>query len=310
MRRRTILRRIAWTLLILFLILNGVAIMHAYRFTHFSKDKSAKTPEHLSFGQKLMLALTGIDNPRPENKKSPTVAYERIRRHGISEAWMIRTPAARGTVILFHGYGGEKSGMLDKAAVFQSLGFNTLLVDFHGAGGSAGVQCTIGYKEADEVMDWAQWVATRGESNLILFGTSMGAAALMRAVGELGLKPKAAIIECPFGTMYKTVCNRFRTQGAPVFPMAGLLVFWGGVENGFWAFGHNPEEYARHMQCPTLLLCGGRDEKVTRAETDAIYSNLPGPKTLHIYPEARHENYLRLYREAWTADIASFLHQP
>lgn len=41
---------------------------------------------------------------------------------------------------------------------------------------------------------------------------------------------------------------------APTFPMTGLLVFWGGVQNGFWAFGHNPTAYAKKISCPTLVL--------------------------------------------------------
>lgn len=57
------------------------------------------------------------------------------------------------------------------------------------------------------------------------------------------------MIECPFGSMYKTVCARFKTMNAPTFPMAGLLVFWGGMQNNFWAFEHNPTEYAKNINC-------------------------------------------------------------
>lgn len=75
----------------------------------------------------------------------------------------------------------------------------------------------------------------------------MGAVAVMKAVGGQGVQPAGIIIECPFGSMYKTVCARFKMMNAPTFPMAGLLVFWGGIENGFWAFGHNPIEYAKSI---------------------------------------------------------------
>lgn len=84
------------------------------------------------------------------------------------------------------------------------------------------------------------------------------------------------MIECPFGSMYKTVCARFKTINAPTFPMAGLLVFWGGIQNNFWAFEHNPT----NIKCPTLLLYGAKDGKVSKEEIDEIYNNLGGQKKL------------------------------
>jgi hypothetical protein len=84
------------------------------------------------------------------------------------------------------------------------------------------------------------------------------------------------ILECPFGTLYKTTCARFDNMGVPAFPMAGILLFWGSVQNGFWAFSHQPEEYAKAVKCPALLLYGEKDEKVSRKEIDIIFENLAG----------------------------------
>jgi alpha-beta hydrolase superfamily lysophospholipase len=107
--------------------------------------------------------------------------------------------------------------------------------------------------------------------------------------------------------MYKTVCARFQTMNAPTFPMAGLLVFWGGLQNGFWAFGHNPTTYARSITCPTLLLYGAEDKKVSKVEIDEIFQNLEGNKQLKIYPKAGHETYLKEYRQEWVNDMKMFL---
>jgi uncharacterized protein len=89
--------------------------------------------------------------------------------------------------------------------------------------------------------------------------------------------------------------------------MAGLLDFWGGVENDFNAFSYCPAEYARSVTCPALLMYGAMDQDVSRKETDAIFQNLSGRKRLKIYPLAKHENYLKLYKQEWTADIEDFL---
>lgn len=220
----------------------------------------------------------------------------------------MKADSAVGTIILFHGYGGEKSSMLDKADEFLKMGYNTMLVDFMGAGGSEGNGTTIGYKEAEEVKDCYEYTVKSGSSNIHLFGTSMGAVAIMKAISNYHIIPASVILECPFGTMYKTVCARFKLMHVPSFPMASLLVFWGGVQNGFWAFSHNPEEYAKQISCPALLLYGEKDEKVSRDEINIIYENLKGEKKLVTYPLAGHENYLIRYKEKWTKDVHDFMH--
>lgn len=305
-------KRIKWLLRLLLVgvvLLNAIAFMHAYKFTHFSNTGEGKPITELSAIEKAGLLLTGIDNPRPQNKAVPDTAYEtvQIQSNKVLEAWWIKRDSARGTVVLFHGYGGEKSSMLEKAAVFRQKGFNTLLVDFMGAGKSEGRQTTIGFLEAQEVKDCFLYLKEQGETNIHLFGTSMGAVAILRAIDQYPIQPSSLILECPFGTMLQTVKARFQLMGAPSFPMAQLLVFWGGVQNGFWAFSHNPVAYAKNIHCPTLLLYGERDPKVSRAEIDAIYANLKGKKQLVTYPEAGHDNYLRHYREEWIRDVETFL---
>jgi uncharacterized protein len=197
--------------------------------------------------------------------------------------------------------------MLDKAAIFRELGYNTFLVDFMGSGGSEGNQTTIGFLEAEQVKTSYEYLAEKGEKNIYLFGTSMGAVAIMKSISDYGIDPRGIIVECPFGSMYQTVCARFETMKIPTFPMAGLLVFWGGLQNGFWGFDHNPTTYSKQINCPTLVLHGAKDEKVSREEIDEIFNNLTGQKSLKVYEDAGHENYLTKYRSEWTQDIQQFL---
>lgn len=291
--------------------MNVVAFFHAYKFTHFTNNNGEKTnsPKKLSTQQKIETLVFGVNNPKPKNTTVPTDNYETIKLKSNKEieCWSIKTDSSKGTVVLFHGFGGEKSSMLDKAAIFKKLGYTTFLVDFMGSGGAEGNQTTIGYFEAEEVKTCYDYLTKKGEKNIYLFGTSMGAVAIMKSINDFQIKPKGILIECPFGSMYQTVCARFKTMNAPTFPMAGLLVFWGGIQNGFWAFGHNPTNYAKKINVPTLLLYGAKDEKVSRPEIDEIYTNLAGPKKLKIYKEAGHENYLKKYKDQWTQDINQFL---
>jgi alpha-beta hydrolase superfamily lysophospholipase len=311
MKRRKFFIILVRTLGVVFVVANAIAFFHAYKLTHFdpSAKERTKSPGKLSFAQKLGVVFFGISNPRPRNSTPPGVPYETVilQSNRRIECWFIPAPASRGTVILFHGYGGEKSGMLDKAEVFRGLGYSTLLADFMGAGGSEGDQTTIGFKEAAQVSSCTAYMKKRGEGNIILFGTSLGAAAVMKALSDTSLPVSGVILECPFSTMLNAVRSRFTAVGVPSFPMAQLLLFWGGVQNGFNGFSHNPIAYAKSIKCPVLFFYGEKDAKVTRVETDAIFANLGGPKTLVTFPEAAHENYLLKYREEWSRQVGAFL---
>ncbi len=301
---------------LLFILMNMIAFFHAYKFTHFSENDRAKTqsPEKLSTIDKLKTLILGVNNPRPENAVVPKQAYKTIYLESNKkiEAWLIMLndsvgeDSTLGTVIIFHGYGGNKSAMLDKSNEFLSMGYNTLLVDFMGSGGSDGNSTTIGYQEAVEVKTTYDYLVEQGEAHIFLFGTSMGSVAMMKAINDYQLKPDGIIIECPFGSMYQTVGSRFWKMGLPAFPMADLLVFWGGIQNGFWGFGYKPSEYARAISCPTLLLYGEQDNSVSRQEIDEIFSNLAGEKILKTYANSGHENYLIKYHDQWVSDVEMF----
>nr|WP_262905307.1 lysophospholipase [Hymenobacter nitidus] len=224
------------------------------------------------------------------------------------EAWYSPVASARGTVALFHGYTSNKSKLLTEAGMFRQLGYSVLLVDFAGNGGSEGFQTTVGFREsADVAAAFAFLQQQDSAAPIILYGASMGAVAILRAESELGIRPAANIVECPYGSMLQTAENRFSSMHVPAFPMAGLLVFWGGVQNGFWAFDLDATAFARHVTTPTLLMWGAADPRVTRAETDAIYAALPGPKQRRDFPGAGHEPYWRKYPQEWQTTISGFL---
>lgn len=310
---RNYYKKIILIITALILILNVTAIFHSYRFTHFNEklNEPKNKAEELSFLDKLNTMVFGVKNPRPTNKAFPSKPFKtvNIESNKLTSCWFISVPDSRGTVLLFHGYGGSKSSLLDKSDVFNDLGFNTFLVDFMGSGESEGNQTTIGYYESKQVKSAFEYLKTKGEKNLFLFGTSMGAVASLKAIRDYEIMPSGLIIECPFGSLYETVNARFKILNVPAFPMSALIIFWGGVINNFNGFSHNPIDYAKNVNCPTLLLYGEKDRKVSKREIDLIYKNLNGYKTLKLYPNAGHENYLIKYPKEWSNDVKVFLNE-
>lgn len=292
-----------------------MAFSHAWHFTHFAAASEVRTRVPTTGPGRLRLLLTGATLPRPRNGPRPA-AYRPLRLTLPAGQWLgawaapARQKPSRGTVLLFHGYGGEKSALLPEAEAFRALGYRVLLVDFRGGGASSGDDVTIGYREADDVRAACRYVAQRWhEPRVVLFGVSMGAAACLRALAQYptDVRPRAAVLESAFGSTYQTVANRFRILGVPPVPLAALLTFWGGAQHGYWAFGHNPQDYAHGISTPTLLLHGDRDARVTLAEAHRIYAGLRGPKRLWVLRGAGHGHYAATAPAAWWKEVARWL---
>ncbi|MBI3409907.1 MAG: alpha/beta fold hydrolase [Planctomycetes bacterium] len=310
-RRRLLLA----ALLLGFVALNILAYIHAYRMTHFVAGVSHPgKPESMSFGQKLNALILGIEVPRPKCSQTPAdfdLSFESITipgRDGNSlAAWLVPHPEAKGLVVLFHGYAACKSNLLSEAKAFHDLGYSTLLVDFRGSGESTGDVTTVGVFEADDVADVFACVCERFQKKPILFGQSMGAVAILRALAVHGIEPEAIILECPFNRMLATVQNRFAAMGVPSFPCAQLLVFWGGMQNGFNGFHHNPVDYAKEVRCPTLLMIGDGDPRVTVGDVSEV-SNCIGKRCeLTIFQGIGHESYVHARPRLWIDTVNGFL---
>lgn len=304
-------------LLLLLLLLNIMGAFHAWKFTHFYDDAGHrnKRPEEMSSMEKLQMILTGVRLSKSVNREQPDVPFETVYLHtnnGLRlEGWWIPTPQpARGTVILLHGYGSRKDRHLSEAAWFREKGFHTFLLDFRAHGGSDGHACSIGYKEAEEVKLAYDYVSSKTALPLLLWGNSMGAAAILKAVPQYQLHPARIILESPFATLTDAVKARMRAVHLPGTPLAQLLTFWGSAELGIPGFRYQPAVYARSIQVPVLLNWGRHDNRVTIAETNTIFENLgTSRKTLHIFEDGGHGNFCDAQHAEWDKVMTRFLEQ-
>jgi alpha-beta hydrolase superfamily lysophospholipase len=316
------LRRIGWRRVfvgvVLFSILacNGIAWMQARAITHFTAGGERTPPiEAMSLSQKAWAVLAGVNVPRPQNTHTPqdvglqyTVQTITFQNGDSLEAWYIPHTEALGVVLMFPAYAESKESQIAQATAFHDIGYDILMVDFRGAGGSSGADTTLGVREAKDVARVVEYTRqTWPDRPIMLYGVSMGSAAILRAIAVEGVKPDAIIIESPFNRLLDTVRNRFDAMGVPSFPGAELVVFWGGVQQGFDGFAHNPVDYARSVECPTLLMHGERDSRVTTTQARAIYEQLGGRKEFVSFPGVGHESLIAAAPEVWKEHVAQFL---
>jgi pimeloyl-ACP methyl ester carboxylesterase len=305
-------RRFAGGVALGLVALNVVACLHARAMLTFV-ETGARTdfPERLSALDKARVLLTGVTVPRPRIRETPAdskLAAESVRvrtEDGLSlGAWVIPRANAGMTVVMHHGYAGSRSDLLGEAEHLAARPIELVLADFRGCGEADGALTTIGLREALDVK--ATWELARKRAPgrpVVLLGQSMGAAAILRAIAFHGVRPDGIVLEAPFDTMLRTVGHRFSAMGLPAFPLANLLVLWGGWHIGHDGFAHNPAEYARAVACPALVLVGDRDRRVSVDDAERVHAALPGWKRMKVFRDGGHLGYARTHLTEWMGEV-------
>jgi alpha-beta hydrolase superfamily lysophospholipase len=299
-----------------FALLNLLAYRHAHAMMYFTANGSrTRQAEDLGLADKIGVLFSGIKLPRPESGitlaslgpawKGMTIACTNGVRLG---AWQCGGARPDQLVILFHGYDAEKSSLLNEANAFLEMGFSVLLVDFRGSGESSESYTTIGFREGEDVAASVRYAREHlSTSRIVLYGESMGAAAILRAVHSEGVRPDAIILEAVFDRLLTTAQNRFAIMGLPSFPAAQLLIFWGGWQAGFNGFSHNPIDYAASVQCPVLFLHGTDDPRAKLQDARRVFAAVTTMKTFKEFQGMGHRGGLGAFPAEWKEAVSNFL---
>lgn len=312
---RTFIIWILWILLAQLILINISAALYAYKLTHLytPTNETWTKPASKNIFAKTWRLFTGPKFYKQTLTGSPGFPFSTVilkTGNDISiEAWYSKTDSiSKGTVILFHGLMGNKGLVLDEASAFRTFGYNIMMVDVRDHGNSGGNVTTIGYKESEEVKLAYDHIMQTGEKNVYLWGASLGAVEIIKAVSDYQLHPSGIIIEMPFLSLQSHLKGRARILGFPEQPFGFLTSFWIGIEQGFNGLGFKTTKYAKNVNCPVLMQYGEKDDLVLRNETDAIYNAIASTnKRLVTYDEAAHESFLKRDPATWKRELTEFL---
>jgi pimeloyl-ACP methyl ester carboxylesterase len=204
----------------------------------------------------------------------------------ILRAWSFVPRAGNGdAVIVQHGQGDNRVGMLGYAEILLRHGYAVLLPDSRAAGTSGGEFLTFGVLEAGDFNLWHDWLK-RGESPRCIYaiGNSMGAAIVLEAQArEPGYC--AVVAESGFSSFRQTAYLRMgQTFGTG--PWLGQTLLLPTVEAGLIyarlkykvdLADSSPVEAVRRAHVPILLIHGLADgnlppvnsERIKAADPDA-----------------------------------------
>src|SRR5699024_8281088 len=88
---------------------------------------------------------------------------------------------------------------------YETLGYNLFTTDLRGHGKSGGNYIGFGWHDRLDLIDWIRWLIEENgtDSEIILHGLSMGAAAVLMASGEdLPEQVKGIVADSPYTSVY------------------------------------------------------------------------------------------------------------
>lgn len=226
---------------------------------------------------------------RHETEELTVQSSDGFLLHGV----LIPNVAARGTVLLFHGW--RSSWEMDFICVLpflHSLGLQTILVDQRAQGDSEGRWITFGIRERGDVAAWAEYAAQRfgARHPLLLQGLSMGAATVLMAAGDnLAGNVRGIVADCGFNVPADIIAKvwRDRTPLPSGFAIRVLDVLT-RLFAGFGLREYSAAEALAKARYPVLFIHGTADSFVPAYMTKQAYEACAGDKTLLLVEGADH----------------------
>jgi pimeloyl-ACP methyl ester carboxylesterase len=234
------------------------------------------TYEAINYDAETDALLADMPDPLNCTQHGDPAGPDLLASDGIPLAgWYI--PAGNGaaptgaTVVLAHGHGGNKSSMLEVAALLHE-GYNLVLFDFRNHGQSGEAATTVGVMEQrdlDAVLDWLE--ASKSPAAIAVLGESMGGAvAAAEAIGDP--RVDALILDSTHATLANALQARLESAGYPFsLPGAWSILLGGLVRTGQDMSAVDPvQSIERFGDRPLLIIAGGQDDQLGPHDADDL----------------------------------------
>lgn len=203
--------------------------------------------------------------------------------------WLAEPDDPRGTALLCHGRSRRKSHLLPLTRRLVAEGWRVLAIDFRGHGDRPYGTTTIGLREAADVTAALHWIEAHAGGPVVVYGVSMGGAAVLRALGEGSHQRVAA---AAIDGSFPDLAALLRHNGSR-WPGPGYLVAWGVALAGAWA-GYEPStvrpvEAVPRVQAPMLFLEGTDDALVPPGSASTLAAAGGDHARLAYYPGGHDE---------------------
>ncbi|BAK29381.1 alpha/beta hydrolase [Streptococcus pasteurianus] len=263
-------------------------------------------------------------NNNGRSKGTPIYAYEQsfdqltketlwMTNQGLKQdAWYVPAETATNkTVIVVHGFTNDKEDMKPYAWMFHELGYNVLMPDNMSHGDSEGQIIGYGWNDRLNVIKWAEMlVEQNSDSEITLFGVSMGAATVMMASGEESLPDQVVNIieDCGYSSVWDELKYQAKEMyNLPAFPILYEVSAISKIRAGFSYGQASSVNQLKNNTRPVLFIHGSDDTFVPTSMVYKNYQATQGEKELYIVKGAGHAKSFETDPQAYIEKISTFL---
>lgn len=263
-------------------------------------------------------------NNNGRSKGNPIYAYEQsfdqltketlwMTNQGLKQdAWYVPAETATNkTVIVVHGFTNDKEDMKPYAWMFHELGYNVLMPDNMSHGDSEGQIIGYGWNDRLNVIKWAEMlVEQNSDSEITLFGVSMGAATVMMASGEESLPDQVVNIieDCGYSSVWDELKYQAKEMyNLPAFPILYEVSAISKIRAGFSYGQASSVNQLKNNTRPVLFIHGSDDTFVPTSMVYKNYQATQGEKELYIVKGAGHAKSFETDSQAYIEKISTFL---
>lgn len=189
--------------------------------------------------------------------------------------WLTPATRPKGTVLFFHGSGGNVSSYLFMTQPLVANGYQVFMIDFRGYGKSEGTPTHLNIaSDGQLVFDYLLSREDVAADKLILFGASIGTQVATKLARDNQERVQALVLDGPFRSF-----TAMALQYAPESQHALI--------REHLRFPYAAEEDIQHIRDIPVLLVHSREDKDAPIEgAEALFEKANGPKQFWVYDGA------------------------
>ncbi|MGV3712411.1 alpha/beta hydrolase family protein [Pseudolysinimonas sp.] len=242
---------------------------------------------------------------------------------GDAPAWLV-PPASGGTgerwAIHVHGRAVRRPETLRAVPIFREAGYTSLVVSYRNDGEAPRTddfRYALGDREWVDVDAAMRFAASRGATEIVLVGWSMGGATVLQALtrSTFGDRVTGVVLESPVVDWIAALDFQVRLRRLPLFVRSFVVLLfkhpWGRFATGL----AEPLDIdrldfvtrARELDRPILVLHSDDDGFVPSTASRALAVARPDIVTYEAFETARHTKLWNFDRERWEGAIRAWL---
>lgn len=234
-------------------------------------------------------------------------SYDKLQLH----SYVVSQNSNKWAIVV-HGYGGSGKLMSDKSKYFYDMGYNVLIPDLRGHGKSEGDYIGMGWKDRLDIISWINFIIKENpNAEIVLHGTSMGAATVLMTSGEnLPSNVKAIVADCAYTSAWDEFSYQLETYlKVPSYYILNVTNMVTKLKAGYSLKEASALECVKKATVPILYIHGDKDKFVPYSMMDKLYDATNSPKEKLTIEGGEHANSDLVSPFLYWLTVEDFLNQ-